>query len=62
MLWPFFDLRFYFLCFFAIFSGQETHFTGTGQIPELSCKLLFFFVSGSYSYKLRQLFEDIFQK
>ena len=29
---------------------------GKGQTPELNCKLLFFFVSGSYSYKLRQLF------
>ena len=34
---------------------------GKGQTHELNCKLLFF-VSGSYSYELRQLFEEIFQK
>ena len=34
---------------------------GKGQTHELNCKLLLF-VSGSYSYELRQLFEEFFQK
>ena len=56
-------LRIHLLCFFAIFSSQKIHFTirKKGHTSELDCKLLYF-VSGFYSYELRQLFKDISRK